>query len=159
MASSFHVLIIAGLMMGRGALCLPQHAQPGLVDPPTITTKLLPSMITSPSSLVTHKLEPNTTTTYPPVDRTNANSQTMTTITRSDGRIQTLTVPYPMPSIIDPRPPEDDEGHTTRPKPYPMPTIVDPQPPEDDDDHTSTRTVPYPMPTFTVPQPPENEGH
>lgn len=53
MAPTFNVLLIVGLMLGRGALCLPQQTQADFVDKPTLTAQqtsghpgLLLSMLT-----------------------------------------------------------------------------------------------------------------
>lgn len=39
MISTSIVLVTVGLMLGRSALCLPQHTHPDLVDQPTLTAQ------------------------------------------------------------------------------------------------------------------------
>lgn len=46
------------------------------------------------------------TTTYPQLDTTDAETQTMTTITKPDGRTITVPIPVPLPTF---KPPQDDD--------------------------------------------------
>ncbi|KAH8773589.1 hypothetical protein F5883DRAFT_26494 [Diaporthe sp. PMI_573] len=99
MISTFSALALAGLMLGHSALCLPQLPQTGLTPPPGFTTPVVgpqPDMATAKPSLVTPVVGPTNTTT---IDRTNAGTQTITTVTMSDGRTKTVPTPYPMPTI------------------------------------------------------------
>ncbi|KUI56438.1 hypothetical protein VP1G_03818 [Cytospora mali] len=77
---------------------------------PTLTVPIIPPMlpgITARPGDGNDGEDPVTSTT--PLDTTDAETETMTTITKPDGRTVTVPIPVPLPTILPP-PDDDDDG-------------------------------------------------
>ncbi|ROV98468.1 hypothetical protein VPNG_08518 [Cytospora leucostoma] len=83
------------------------HTATFLISPMPTVTELYPRGIDDDGGDDPDRRASSTGPTTLPPYPTDAETQTLTTITRSDGRTVVLPIPYPMPTIL---PPDDDDG-------------------------------------------------